>query len=83
MQFWALRNLLGTKIMETTNLKTNLLSRNAAAAYLGLRPQTLAVWASTGRYDLPMVKIGRYAKYRTVDLDRFIENNVHGGEVLQ
>ena len=69
--------------MEATNLETKLLSRNAAAAYLGLRPQTLAVWASTGRYDLPMVKIGRYAKYRKSDLDHFIESNIQGAEVLQ
>lgn len=69
--------------METKNLETTLLSRAAAATYLGLRPQTLAAWASTGRYDLPMVKIGRYAKYRKIDLDRFIESNVQGGEVLQ
>lgn len=69
--------------METKSQETSLLSRSAAAAYLGLRPQTLAAWASTGRYCLPMVKIGRYAKYRKIDLDRFIENNLQGAEVLQ
>lgn len=60
-----------------------LLSRIEAAKYIGVCPQTLAVWASTGRYGLPMVKIGRYAKYRKEDLDRFIESNIQGGEVLQ
>jgi excisionase family DNA binding protein len=49
-----------------------LLSRAQAAAYLGLSPRTLAIWATTKRYDLKMVKIGRLAKYRRSDLDAFI-----------
>ena len=60
-----------------------LLSREQAASYLGVRPNTLAVWASTGRYDLPMVKIGRCAKYLRSDLDSFIERNTVGLETLQ
>lgn len=49
-----------------------LLSRQDAAAYLGLSPRTLAIWASTGRYDLEVIKIGRLAKYRRSTLDHFI-----------
>ena len=49
-----------------------LLSRDEAAEYLGVKPQTLALWHSTGRYPLPVVKIGRRAKYRLADLDQFI-----------
>ncbi len=60
-----------------------LRSRREAAAYLGVAPQTLAVWACTKRYQLPLIKIGRHVKYRQSDLDAFIERNTIGGEVLQ
>lgn len=63
--------------------KSNLRSRNEAAEYLGVAPQTLAVWASTGRYPLPMVKIGRCVKYRQSDLDSFIEANLVSKVVMQ
>ena len=36
-------------------------------------PNTLAVWRSTGRYNLPFVKIGRLVKYREADLVAFID----------
>lgn len=49
-----------------------LLTRKEAADYLGVTKGTLEVWASTGRYNLPFVKIGRLAKYRLGDLDGFI-----------
>ena len=54
----------------------NLVSRIEAAAHLGIRPQTLACWASTGRYRLPFVKIGRRVMYRLSDLQAFIESNL-------
>ena len=57
-------------------LRSDLLSRREAAAYLGLSEQTLAIWKCTKRYDLPYVKIGRLIKYRKADLDAFIEKNV-------
>ena len=50
-----------------------LLTRQEAAAYLNCRPQTLALWASTGRYSLPMVKVGRLVRYRRTSLDDFLE----------
>ena len=54
---------------------SELFTRREAAAYLGIREQTLAVWKCTRRYELPFVKIGRLVKYRKIDLDAFIENN--------
>lgn len=68
--------------MNTTDT-TQLRSRADAARYLGVAPQTLAVWACTQRYHLPLVKIGRHVKYRQSDLDAFIERNTVGGEELQ
>jgi hypothetical protein len=68
---------------QNTIVLPHLVSRVEAARALGIRPQTLAVWACTGRYNLPMVKIGRCVKYRQSDLDNFIARNVIGGETLQ
>jgi predicted site-specific integrase-resolvase len=58
----------------------DLLNREVAAEYLGVSPKTLAVWACTKRYNLPVIKIGRLAKYRKSDLDAFITKRTVGGE---
>lgn len=50
-----------------------LLSRGEAAKFLGVTKGTLEVWACTKRYPLPVIKIGRLAKYRLSDLKKFIE----------
>lgn len=56
-----------------TQLNTSYLySRDEAADYLGLKSQTLDVWASTKRYNLKYIKVGRLAKYRKEDLDDFL-----------
>ena len=69
--------------MTSSNCNTSsiLRSRKDAASYLGIKEHTLAVWACTNRYDLPMIKIGRCVKYRQSDLDSFIERNVVGQEM--
>jgi excisionase family DNA binding protein len=51
-----------------------LLSRKEAAELLGVKSGTLEVWASTGRYDLPYVKVGGLAKYRLSVLKNFVES---------
>jgi excisionase family DNA binding protein len=53
--------------------KPELLDTESAAEYLGLKGHTLEVWRSTGRYDLPFVRLGRRIKYRRADLDAFLE----------
>lgn len=55
-----------------------LLTRQEAAAYIGVQPNTLATWACTQRYNLPYVKVGRNVRYRRQDLDAFIRRNLHG-----
>ena len=50
-----------------------LLSRTEAAQLLGVKVGTLEVWASTRRYELPFVKVGRLVKYRLSDLQAFVE----------
>ena len=45
-----------------------------ATRHLKLKPGTLAVWRSTGRYpDLPYTKCGRSVRYRRADLDGWLE----------
>ena len=66
--------------MVTGAPTSDLLTREEAARYLGVNPRTLSNWRSTGRYSLPVVKIGRLAKYCQKDLDRFIEQRTVGGE---
>jgi len=55
-------------------IDSGLLTRREAAAYLGVTPDTLAVWFSTRRYPIPVIKVGHLAKYRKADLDRFLES---------
>ena len=54
-------------------MESELLSREDAARYLGVRPGTLAVWASTHRYGLRFFKIGKLARYRRADLENFVQ----------
>lgn len=49
------------------------LSPADAAAFLGVSEQTLAVWRCTKRYPLPYVKVGRLVRYKTSDLQAFLE----------
>ena len=53
-----------------------LFSRQEAANYLGVSANTLAVWASTGRYDLKYIKVGKLVKYRRSDLNLFLEQRL-------
>ena len=40
-----------------------LLSRKEAADFLGVKEITLAIWQSTKRYKIPVVKVGRLVRY--------------------
>lgn len=57
--------------MGTMYMDGELMRRKAAAARLGLRPQTLAAWASRGEGP-PFVKVGRSVRYRKSDLDAWL-----------
>jgi hypothetical protein len=74
----AIHNALVNQIEST---RSPLLTRDEAAKYLRLAPQTLAQWASNRRYHLPVTKIGRRAMYRQVDLDAFIAHGLSGGQL--
>jgi len=49
-----------------------LLTRQEAADMLGLKAQTLAIWASNGRHDLPFIKVGRSVRYRMSDIEQWL-----------
>lgn len=55
-----------------------LLTPAQAAAILGVEEQTLAVWRTKHRYGLQYIKVGRLVRYRTEDLDAFIERRLRG-----
>lgn len=49
-----------------------LLTTQEASQYLGVTRDTLAVWRTTRRYELPYIKVGRLVKYRLSDLDKWL-----------
>ena len=75
---WQKRVPPGVKKVIKNDDNQRAFSRKEAANYLGITDGTLAVWACTGRYNLPYVKIGRLVKYRKTDLDAFISRRVVG-----
>jgi len=56
----------------TTAVANRLWTDKETAARLDIEPQTLAVWRSLRRYDLPFIKIGRSVKYDPADVEAFI-----------
>lgn len=61
-----------------------LLKDQEAAKYLGLSVSTLRQWRlNPGRTGFenppPFIKLGHAVRYRKEDLDRWIEQNTHGG----
>jgi hypothetical protein len=62
------------------NEDENLLDPEQAAKYLGVKPETLAVWRCTKRYDLPYIKVGRCIRYRPADVKAFNDRNYFNGK---
>jgi hypothetical protein len=69
----ALLPLLRCADQERLNLFFAVCPRsgNSGRYDLGIKAQTLATWATTSRYPLPFVKVGRCVRYRRRDLDAF------------
>ncbi len=55
----------------------DLVDEKAAAEHLDVAVGTLSVWRSTGRYNLPFLKIGRNVRYRRSDLDAWLASRTH------
>lgn len=61
-------------------MSAQYVSRIGASRYLSergidVKPQTLRVWACSGRYALPYIKIGKIVRYDVADLDRFVASH--------
>lgn len=54
----------------------SLLTPDQVAAKLGVSINTLAVWRCCKRYPLAYVKVGTRVRYRTEDVDRFVQGQV-------
>jgi excisionase family DNA binding protein len=52
----------------------NLLTEQEAAKLLDTAPGTLSVWRSTGRYNIPFIKVGRSVRYRQSDLLAWLDS---------
>ncbi len=65
--------------MSTALSPSDLLTREQAAQYLGgLKPQTLACWKTTKRYNIPVVMCGSRVRYRRSDLDARLQSRTVG-----
>jgi len=61
---------------------TPLLTENEAAAFLKVRPQTLAKWRMAGSgASLPFVKVGRSIRYRLSDLNAYLDRHTFNNTV--
>ena len=63
--------------MNTKDLNS-LLSPKQVARQFGVSVETLNVWRTTKRYNLPYVKVGRLVRYRAKDVEAFIKSRMHG-----
>jgi hypothetical protein len=52
---------------------SDLLDEAAAAKILDVKPGTLSVWRSTGRYGIPFIKIGCKVRYSRAALQAWLE----------
>jgi excisionase family DNA binding protein len=65
-------------VSATTISRDDLLTRAEVAALLGLKTQTVAKWALSGKH-LPVVRIGgRIVRYKRSDVERLLDKSVVG-----
>jgi len=60
---------------------STLLTPDEVADVLGVTTHTLAVWRCERRYNLPYVKTGRLVRYQPEDIQRFIQERLHGQNI--
>lgn len=54
-----------------------LLTDEEAAYVLDVEPDSLPVFRSTGRHQIPFIKIGRNVRYRRADLEAWLQSHTH------
>lgn len=60
------------KLTQLIESGASLVNSVDAATILGLKPNTLRVWASTGKGDLKPVMTGNGAKWRLTDIRNLV-----------
>lgn len=60
------------RLTQLIDSGTSLVNTNDAAIILGLKPNTLRVWASRGKGDLKPVMTAKGAKWRLIDIRNLI-----------
>lgn len=73
MSYQTLTQTLSELIRQSEKLN-DLLDENEAASFLSVKPGTLSVWRSSGRYPIPFIKVGRRIRYRRSDLHAWLES---------
>lgn len=69
---------------ETAAPPDELLTAKQAAAFLKVKPGTLACWRTTKRYPLKYTRVGKSIRYRLSDLQAFLASRDSGaGELAQ
>ena len=63
--------------MSLRNQNTKYYSPQQLAELLQTRVQTLATWRSTGRYDLPYIRVGRKVLYSVKDVEAWLDSRTH------
>ena len=71
-----------THQLNDDHTKPVFLDEAQAAEYLSLSPQALRLWRKKREQGLeapviPFVKLGRLVKYRQVDVDQFLMEQLH------
>jgi len=70
-------------LKDIVQASKDLLDEKAAADVIDVVPGTLSVWRSTGRYELPFLKIGRKVRYRRADLLAWLEKRTRSTGATQ
>lgn len=73
--------LLSSLLSTGSEYNDCFVTRTCAAAILGVNPQTLAVRASKGLYDIPYTKVLRTVKYRLGDIKSYLQRNTRSQSV--
>ena len=54
---------------------SNLMNEKEVASFLGLKPQTLAIWRMR-KEKIPFVRMGRRVAYRREDVERWLDSQI-------
>lgn len=60
------------KMTTNSNSSETFLNTEETAEYLKTSVSTLAIWRTTGRYNIPYMKIGRKVFYRKSELEAWL-----------